>query len=176
MRSESGDMLVAVDAEDRPVGVVEKMAAHREGILHRAFSIFVFDASGRTLLQRRALGKYHSGGLWTNACCSHPLAGEALLDAAHRRLRHEMGFDCPLEPAFAFRYRAELDHGMIEHEYDHVLLGRFDGSASPNPAEAMDWKWEGLAAVRARMAEAPESFTAWFGLALDGLAERRLPA
>ena len=120
-------LLVAVDAHDRPTGTVHKIRAHREGILHRAFSIFVFDDADRLLLQRRALRKYHSGGLWSNTCCSHPRPGEQVLDAAHRRLREEMGFDCALDTAFSFVYRAELEGGLVEHEYDHVLLGRLAG-------------------------------------------------
>ena len=120
---ESETLLIAVDEQDRETGVVDKMAAHRDGTLHRAFSIFVFDEADRLLLQRRATGKYHSGGLWSNTCCSHPRAGESLIDAAHRRLREEMGFDCPLQAVFGFVYRAALDGGLVEHEFDHVSSG-----------------------------------------------------
>ena len=170
-----GDLLVAVDAHDRQTGVVDKLTAHRQGILHRAFSIFVFDEAGRLLLQRRAAGKYHSGGLWTNTCCSHPRAGEGLLDAAHRRLREEMGFDCPLEAVFGFVYRAELDGGLVEHEFDHVVVGRFEGDPVADPGEVGDWKWVDVHAVRAQLAEAPAGFTAWFGTALVGLVARGYP-
>lgn len=171
---ESDTRLVAVDAHDSETGFVDKMTAHREGILHRAFSIFVFDAAGRLLLQRRATGKYHSGGLWSNTCCSHPRAGERLLDAAHRRLREEMGFDCPLQAVFGFVYRAGLDGGLVEHEFDHVIVGRFQGVPAPDVREVEEWKWEHVPKVQSRLADGTESFTAWFKLALDGLVARGL--
>ena len=164
--------VVTVDTDDRETGVVEKMAAHREGILHRAFSVFVFDDAGRMLLQQRAAGKYHSGGLWSNTCCSHPRPGESVLDAAHRRLREEMGLDCPLETAFSFIYRTDLDHGLTEHEYDHVVIGRYNGEPVPDTAEVGDWKWAPVAEVRGSIAERPEAFTIWFRIALDALVER----
>lgn len=172
---ESETLLVAVDSHDRETGLVDKITAHREGILHRAFSIFVFDDGGRLLLQRRATGKYHSGGLWSNTCCSHPRAGESLLDAAHRRLREEMGFDCPLEAVFGFVYRAALDGGLVEHEFDHVIVGRFQGAPAPDAREVEEWQWQDVPAVQSRLAEEPEAFTAWFKLALDGLVARGLP-
>ena len=172
---ESEALLIAVDTQDRETGVVDKVTAHRDGILHRAFSIFVFDETDRLLLQRRATGKYHSGGLWSNTCCSHPRAGEPLLDAAHRRLREEMGFDCPLEAVFGFVYRAALDAGLVEHEFDHVLVGRFQGAPAPDALEVEEWEWEEVPAVEARLAAHPEAFTAWFKLALDGLLARGLP-
>ena len=172
---ESDALLIAVDAEDRETGVVDKMAAHRQGILHRAFSVFVFDAADRLLLQRRAIGKYHSGGLWSNTCCSHPRAGESLLDAAHRRLREEMGFDCPLQAVFGFVYRAALDRGLVEHEFDHVVVGRFQGAPAPDAGEAEEWKWERVPAIQSQLAEDPGAFTAWFKPALDGLLARGLP-
>ncbi len=168
-------LLIAVDEHDRETGVVEKMAAHRKGILHRAFSIFVFDEHDRLLLQRRADGKYHSGGLWSNTCCSHPRAGESLLDAAHRRLHEEMGFDCQLRAVFGFVYRAVLDGGLVEHEFDHVVMGRFRGSPAPDAREVGAWKWERLPALHSLLAEDPKAFTAWFRLALDGLLARGLP-
>lgn len=168
-------MLIAVDEHDNATGTVEKMAAHRNGILHRAFSVFVFDEADRLLLQRRASGKYHSGGLWSNTCCSHPRAGETVLTAAHRRLREEMGFDCPLDPVFGFVYRAALDGGLVEHEYDHVIAGRFQGTPAPDTLEAVDWKWERLPAIQSLLAADPDAFTAWFKLALDGLLSRGLP-
>ena len=168
------EQLVAVDADDREIGTIEKMAAHREGVLHRAFSVFVLDDAGRLLLQQRAQAKYHSGGLWSNTCCSHPRPGESVLDAAHRRLQEEMGFDCPLEAAFGFVYRAHLDHGLVEHEYDHVLIGRHAGDPAPDPAEVDGWKWEALADVRDAVAAHPETFTVWFRTALDQLTDRGL--
>ena len=169
-------MLITVDTQDRETGRVDKMTAHRNGILHRAFSIFVFDEDNRLLLQRRARRKYHSGGLWSNTCCSHPRAGESLLDSAHRRLREEMGFDCGLEAAFGFVYRATLDAGLVEHEFDHVIVGRFQGIPVPDPHEVDDWKWESLPAIQAQFAKRPAAFTAWFKMAFDGLVARGFPA
>ena len=168
-------MLIAVDVQDRETGIVDKMTAHRSGILHRAFSIFVFDSNARLLLQRRARSKYHSGGLWSNTCCSHPRPGEPLLDSAHRRLRDEMGFDCPLEAVFGFVYHAQLDGGLVEHEFDHVLVGRFQGTPVPNTREVEDWQWESLPAIRSRFAENPLQFSVWFKAGLDGLLARGLP-
>ena len=172
---ESDTRLVAVDAHDRETGFVDKMTAHREGILHRAFSIFVFDDAGRLLLQRRATGKYHSGGLWSNTCCSHPRPGASLLESAHRRLREEMGFDCPLEAIFGFVYRAQLDGGLVEHEFDHVIVGRFHGTPVPDDREVEDWKWESVPAIRTELAHDPTRFTVWFKVALDGLLARGFP-
>ena len=175
MTSDDTTMLIAVDEHGRQTGTVEKMAAHRDGVLHRAFSIFVFDEADRLLLQRRARGKYHSGGLWSNTCCSHPRVGESLPDAAHRRLREEMGFDCLLDPVFGFVYRAVLDGGLVEHEYDHVLAGRFHGDPTPDPHEVDGWKWESPTVIRSRLERNPNAFTAWFEQALDGLLKRGLP-
>ena len=172
---DSDTFLIAVDEQDHETGVVKKMVAHRKGILHRAFSIFVFDEVDRLLLQRRANGKYHSGGLWSNTCCSHPRAGESLIEAAHRRLREEMGFDCPLRSVFGFVYRAALDGGLVEHEFDHVVVGRFAGVPAPDAREVGAWKWERVAAIQSQLAEDPRAFTAWFGLALEGLLARGLP-
>lgn len=172
---DSDTLLIAVDVDDRQTGVVEKMAAHRDGVLHRAFSIFIFDGTNRLLLQKRAAGKYHSGGLWSNTCCGHPTAGESLIGAAHRRLREEMGFDCPLRVVFGFVYRAVLDSGLVENEFDHVAIGRFHGVPAPDSREVDGWRWEPMSAVRLQLAENPEAFTAWFGIALDGLLARDIP-
>jgi isopentenyl-diphosphate delta-isomerase len=167
-------MVVLVDEDDRAVGTEEKLAAHEKALLHRALSVFVFDSSGRLLLQRRALSKYHSGGLWTNTCCSHPRPGEAVLDAAHRRLREEMGFDCSLEPAFTFVYHAPFAHGLTEHELDHVLIGSFDGTPQADPAEVAEWAWIAPGELGADLARRPERYTAWFPLAMAELRRRGL--
>jgi isopentenyl-diphosphate delta-isomerase len=159
------ELVVLVDAQDRAVGTASKLDAHRSGALHRAFSVFVFDRRGRLLLQRRALAKYHSGGLWTNTCCGHPRPGEAVSDAAVRRLREEMGIACPLRPAGAFTYRASLGE-LEEHEFDHVLVGRFDGDPRPEPDEVAAWRWAAPDDLSRELAEAPGRFTAWFGRAL----------
>ena len=168
------DRVVLVDWLDRPVGTEEKLEAHRQGRLHRAFSVLGLNAAGEMLLQRRAADKYHSGGLWSNACCSHPRPGEEVEAAAHRRLREEMGFDCPLEDVFSFVYRTELGGGLVEHEYDHVLLGRWDGAPTPAPAEVSEWKWLSPAALREALERHPEHFTYWFRVIVRELDDRGL--
>ncbi|MFQ6046363.1 MAG: isopentenyl-diphosphate Delta-isomerase [Gemmatimonadales bacterium] len=168
------ELVVLVDERDRERGSSPKLAAHVVGELHRAFSVFVFDPQGRLLLQRRALGKYHSAGLWSNTCCGHPRPGEPVAKAAHRRLREEMGIDCLLRPAFDFIYRAELENGLIEHEYDHVFVGRFAGVPAPNPDEVAEWRWASVSAVTAELESEPARYTAWLRIALDGLTERGL--
>jgi len=140
--------------------------------LHRAFSIFDFDRDDRLLLQRRALGKYHSAGLWSNTCCSHPRPGEDPVVAAHRRLREEMGFDCALDSRFAFVYRADFDNGLIEHEYDHVLVGRFDGDPIPDDREVGAWKWETIDAIHQDVTRRPDAYTVWFKVAFEELTRR----
>lgn len=164
------DRVILVDEHDRPTGTAEKISAHRAGRLHRAFSVFVINDAGEILLQRRAGGKYHSAGLWSNTCCSHPRPGEPTTAAAHRRLREEMGFDCPLEPAGVLLYRADLD-GLVEHEYDHLLVGRWTGTPDPEPAEVSDWRWVAPADLYGEIARHPERFTAWFRPALRRLHE-----
>lgn len=165
------ERVILVDEDDAEVGAEEKMRAHRAGLLHRAFSVFVFNARGEMLLQRRASGKYHSGGLWTNTCCSHPRPGEPTAGAARRRLREEMGLDCALEEAFAFVYRAELGPDLWEHEYDHVFVGRCEAEPRPDPEEVEGWRWATVEEVRREMAEEPEAFTVWFRIAFERLVE-----
>ncbi len=155
------ERVVLVDEADREVGSEEKAAAHATGRLHRAFSIFVFDPAGRLLLQRRAPAKYHSGGRWSNTCCGHPRPGEPLADAAHRRLREEMGFDCPLGEVGTYRYAARVGEGLVENELDHLFAGTFEGSPSPDPLEAAEWRWADPRAVLREAAAAPRRFTAW---------------
>jgi isopentenyl-diphosphate Delta-isomerase len=164
--------VILVDIEDVAIGTTEKQAAHVTGSLHRAFSVFVLDDAGRMLLQRRAITKYHSGGLWSNTCCSHPRPGESTMAAAQRRLFEEMGFHCPLEVAFSFVYRADVGGGLIEHEYDHVFLGRFNGEPAPHPAEVDDWRWIDLPALLREVRERPGRFTYWFHIAFDELSAR----
>jgi isopentenyl-diphosphate Delta-isomerase len=156
------EQVILVDAEDREVGSMEKLRAHHEGVLHRAFSVFVFDRDGRLLLQRRAEHKYHSGGLWSNSCCGHPRPGEAVHLAARRRLEEEMGFTCELREVSAFRYRAEVGGGLVEHEFDHVFVGEFDGTVAASPDEVAEWRWIGAAEVEAERSRHPERFTPWF--------------
>jgi isopentenyl-diphosphate Delta-isomerase len=166
------EILILVDANDRQIGTGEKMDVHRRGALHRCFSIFVFDGRGRVMLQKRAASKYHSGGLWTNTCCGHPRHGEDVSAAAHRRLREEMGFDCPLDEIFTFTYRAELDHGLTEHELDHVYAGTYAGALTPNPEEADGYDWQPLARVESDMAAHPERYTVWSRIAVAELVAR----
>ena len=161
------EFVVLVDEQDRELGLMEKMEAHEKGLLHRAFSVFVLNDQDQLMMQRRALEKYHSGGLWTNTCCSHPRNGESAKEAAHRRLVEEMGFDCPIEKAFDFVYRAELDKGLTEHEFDHLFIGRYNGSPDINPEEVEEWKWMDVQDVKADLESNPERYTAWFRIIFD---------
>lgn len=172
------NMVILVDENDNKIGLEEKMKAHQNGgRLHRAFSIFVFNSKNELMLQRRALSKYHAKGLWTNTCCSHPFDGEQVIDAGHRRLKEEMGFDCPLNEIFSFVYHADVGEGLRENEYDHVLIGRYDGEATINPEEASDWKFESMKDVSMDMANNPKKYTPWFIIALpkvEDWAEKNL--
>jgi isopentenyl-diphosphate delta-isomerase len=159
--------VILVDEHDNAIGTMEKMAAHRTGQLHRAFSVVLFNSNGEMLLQQRAASKYHSGGLWTNACCSHPAPSERIEDAAQRRLLYEMGIDVRTTFAFKFIYSATLDHGLIEHELDHVYTGTFDGTPVVNHTEVEAWKFIDLPSLRQDIKNAPEKYTAWFKLILD---------
>lgn len=169
------EQLVLVDQNDVEVGTGEKIPVHEQGTLHRAFSVFVFNGAGRLLLQRRLVTKYHSGGLWTNTCCGHPRPGEPIGEAARRRLHEEMGFDCALSPAFSFIYKAELDHGLTEHEYDHVFVGEFEGDPRPNPDEVDDWRWAGVDEVSDDVAASPGRYSVWFRIAWAELRARGMP-
>jgi isopentenyl-diphosphate delta-isomerase len=159
--------LLQVDASDQVVGTVEKMKAHREGILHRAFSVFLFTPDGRWILQQRARSKYHSGGLWSNACCGHPLMNEDTPAAARRRLHEEMGVDCSLNEIFSFTYRAELQNGLIEHEVDHVFTGITTAVPAPDPQEVMAWKLVRPDEVRADVLRNDRNYTEWFKMIVE---------
>lgn len=163
------EQVILVDEHDRETGVMEKIAAHENGgVRHRAFSVFITDSRGRWLLQRRAAGKYHFPGLWTNACCSHPRPGETTEAAAHRRLREELGFDCSLQPRFQFEYRAESEaEGLTEHELDHVFTGVYDGPLAPNPDEVGETRWIEFSALAGEVTARPADFTPWFKIAFD---------
>jgi len=162
--------VIVVDASDRPLRLAEKLSVHETGTLHRAVSVFAFDAAGLMLIQRRAAGKYHSGGLWSNSACSHPRDGEPPEMAARRCLREEMGMECALlEPAFAFIYRAQVSPTLVEHEYDHVFVARVLAEPAPNADEVAEWRRIALADVRAEVAADPARFSAWFPLALERL-------
>lgn len=156
------EKVILVDRDDNETGVMEKMEAHRKGLLHRAFSIFIFNSRGQLILQQRAKQKYHSGKLWTNTCCSHQRPGESTLEAAERRLREEMGFSTPLEIAFTHLYRAELDNSLTEHELDHVLIGNYDGPIIFNHDEVMATCLLSPKTIQEQLVTSPEKFTAWF--------------
>lgn len=169
------EFVVLVDDRDHELGTEEKLAAHRKALMHRAFSVFVFDKRGRLLLQRRAAGKYHSAGLWSNTCCGHPRPGEPTDRAARRRLKEEMGFDCPLEQAFSFIYRAQLTDDLTEHELDYVFIGQFDGAPSPDPAEVQEWRAVPVADLLDDLERNPALYSVWLPPALDGIRQRGLP-
>jgi isopentenyl-diphosphate delta-isomerase len=154
---------------DEQVGTMEKMEAHEKGILHRAFSVFIFDSSNNILLQQRAYGKYHSSGLWTNACCSHPKPGESIEAAAHRRLQEELGFDTKLEKAFTFTYKAHFDNGLTEYEYDHVFIGHYEDPIQFNEQEVNAIKYIPLDLLKLELDENPDHFTEWFKIAMPQL-------
>ena len=166
------ERVILVDRSDRELAYSEKMMAHVKGWLHRAFSVFVFDDRGFLLLQRRAESKYHTPGLWSNTCCSHPRPGEEILHAGCRRLREEMGFSCDLSPVFSFTYRAEFPNGLIEHELDHVLVGHWNGKPEPDPEEVSDWRWIAPDLLAAQLLRENQSFTPWFPLAYSELLSR----
>ena len=166
------EILILVDENDNQIGTGEKMAVHRAGTLHRCFSIFIVNSRGHLLLQKRAKSKYHSGGLWTNTCCSHPRDKESLEESIHRRLVEEMGFDCEMKEVFTFIYRAELDHGLTEHEYDHVYIGKYDGVISPNPEEADGYEWEDIETIRKDIKTNSGRYTVWSKIAIEKLLEK----
>lgn len=157
--------VILVTENDEPAGTMEKMLAHRQGLLHRAFSVFVFDKRGRMLMQQRAARKYHGAHLWSNTCCSHPYPGETTEDAALRRLREEMGFITPLKKIFEFKYRAEVENNLVEHEYDHVFAGEYEGDIRLNTDEVADYCYRSLPELKKALQESPDKFTIWFRLA-----------
>jgi isopentenyl-diphosphate Delta-isomerase len=159
---DTDDDVILVDAADLQVGVASKSRVHQTGERHRAVSVFLIDGSGRILLQRRAPTKYHSPGRWANTCCSHPRPGETALAAAQRRLREEMGIDCQLEAAGVFTYRADVGGGLIEHEVDHLFLGRHEGEPTPNEREVDAWRWVAPAEIERQLTAEPERFAPWF--------------
>jgi farnesyl-diphosphate farnesyltransferase len=161
------EKVVLVNQDDQAIGTEEKLAAHIKGALHRAFSVFIFNSSHQLLLQRRTTTKYHSRGLWSNTCCGHPRPDETIEQASRRRLKEEMGFDSKLTKLFDFVYRAELEDGLIEYEYDHVLFGYFNGTPTPNCNEVAEWQWMDLEALRLDLQNRPESYTYWFRKSLN---------
>jgi isopentenyl-diphosphate Delta-isomerase len=164
--------VVLIDENDQALGVEEKLAAHQQGLLHRAVSVFILDHSNRLLMQQRALGKYHSAGLWSNTCCGHPEPGETPLDAAKRRLRQEMNIDCDLVRVGGFVYRAEVGNGLIEHEYDHVFVGRYDNDPVVASDEAETFAWVTFDDLNADVEGNPGRYTKWFPEALSFLTSQ----
>ena len=161
------EYVILVDEEDNEIGTMEKMQAHKEGRLHRAISVFIFNSKKDLLLQKRADGKYHSPGLWTNTCCSHPRAGENPKQAAIRRLTEEMQLSCPLKFAFSFIYNAKLENGLIEHEFDHVFTGLADRPPKPDEKEVGGWRYISIDKLDAELRAKPEQFTEWFRICCD---------
>jgi isopentenyl-diphosphate Delta-isomerase len=161
------EYVILVDQHDREIGKAEKLQAHHEGLLHRAFSLFIFNDAGDMLIHQRALSKYHSGGLWTNACCSHPRPAEPIEQAVHRRLYEELGFDCQLFYQTNFIYKVRFDEdNLFEHEFDHVFKGIFNGTCKPNPDEVTAIDWIPLNTLYNDVITHPEKYTAWFKIAL----------
>lgn len=161
------EKVILVDEQDKAIGAMDKMEAHRRGILHRAFSILIFNSKGEVLLQKRSKNKYHSGGLWTNACCSHPTPHESIDQTTRKRLKHEMGIDLQPDFAYKFIYKSQLDKNLIEHELDYVYRGIFDGVPAVNHEEVEDWKFINIKSLRADLDQHPDRYTVWFKLIMN---------
>ena len=161
------ELVILVDENDKEVGLMPKMEAHEKALLHRAFSVFVFNKNKELMLQRRASHKYHSPGLWTNTCCSHQRQGESNIAAGKRRLMEEMGFETNLEESISFIYKAPFDNGLTEHEFDHILLGNYEDDPNLNPDEVSEWKWMSLSDINTDMLENPDIYTEWFKIIFD---------
>lgn len=165
------EFVVLVDANDNDIGTMEKMEAHEKAVLHRAFSIFLFNTKGEMLIHQRAFSKYHTPGLWTNACCSHPRMGETLQQATSRRLREEMGMEAEIHKIFHFLYKADVGQGLIEHEVDHVFVGTTDVLPNINREEVETYAYINLDELRTDIKLHPEKYTAWFKIAFDRVEE-----
>ncbi len=158
----NNQQVILVDEHDNYRGLMDKMEAHQKGLIHRAFSIFIFNSRGEMLLQQRALNKYHSAGLWSNSCCSHPYPGEEIKEAAMRRLREELGFETSLEKIFDFVYQASFENGLVENEFDHVFVGQYDGNMQPNPDEVNDYVFKPIEQIKLELKNTPGIYTEWF--------------
>ena len=156
------EKVILVNENDEKIGLMPKLEAHEKGVLHRAFSVFVFNDKEELMLQQRALSKYHSPGLWTNTCCSHQRDGETSIEAGKRRLEEEMGFTTNLKETTSFIYKAPFDNGLTEHELDHILVGTYNDEPAINLDEVADWKWMPLSEVKKDVEENPDNYTAWF--------------
>ena len=167
------EKIILVNEHDEETGTIEKMEAHRNGILHRAFSIFIFNSKNEMLLQQRSMHKYHSGGLWTNACCSHPRPGELTKAAAMRGLKEELGFETKLEKIFDFTYKAAFENGLIENEFDHVFAGIYNGEINFNRNEVQDVCFRSMEEIESDLQTYPNKFTAWFLIAFPMIKKRQ---
>ena len=165
------ELVILVNENDEQIGLMPKMEAHEKALLHRAFSVFVFNDKNELMLQQRALHKYHSPGLWTNTCCSHQREGESNIQAGKRRLQEEMGFVTDLKEVISFIYKAPFDNGLTEHEFDHVIIGNYNNKPIINPDEVADWKWMSLEAIKVDMNVNPELYTAWFKIIFEKFYE-----
>ena len=163
--------VILVNENDEPVGVMDKMEAHEKGLLHRAFSVFIFDTKGRMLLQQRAGEKYHGAYLWTNACCSHPYPGEKVEAAAQRRLKEELGFDTDVQEIFSFTYHAAVENGLTEHEYDHVFVGIYEGPVEANKNEVAAFRYQEMSEIKSGIQNQPQLFTVWFKIVFPRIEE-----
>jgi len=161
------EQVILVDENDQQIGLMEKIEAHEKALLHRAFSVFIFNEKGELMLQQRAASKYHSPLLWTNTCCSHQREGESNIKAGRRRLQEEMGFVTDVVEVFSFVYKAPFDNGLTEHEYDHVMTGRYENEPNINKKEAEDYKWMTLENVKIDIEENPKIYTEWFKIIFD---------
>ena len=161
------EKVILVNEKDEQIGLMEKIEAHEKALLHRAFSVFVFNDKNELMIQQRARSKYHSPGLWTNTCCSHQREGETNIEAGKRRLQEEMGFSTELKDTISFIYKAPFDNGLTEHEFDHILVGNFEGEPNLNPEEVADWKWMSLEAIEKDMEKNPSIYTEWFKIIFD---------
>jgi isopentenyl-diphosphate delta-isomerase len=168
------EQVILVNENDIELGYMNKLEAHEKGLLHRAFSVFIFNSNNELLLQQRAISKYHSAGLWSNTCCSHPRPHESILEAAARRLKEEMGLECNLLHAFTHQYKVTFDNGLTENEIDHVFMGVCNNNPTPDTNEAMNWKFVSMEDVRVQIEKNPDNFTVWFPACFNGVYERIL--
>ena len=161
------EKVILVNERDEQIGLMPKMEAHEKALLHRAFSVFVFNQKNELMIQQRAFGKYHSPGLWTNTCCSHQREGESNVEAGKRRLQEEMGFSTELKDTVSFIYKAPFDNGLTEHEFDHILVGYYEGEPNLNPEEVNAWRWMSLEDLKLDMEKQPQLYTEWFKIIFE---------
>lgn len=172
MKEYANDQVILVDKQDRMFNIKDKQYVHRKGLLHRAISVFIFNKKNELMIQKRSALKYHSSLLWANTCCGHPRYGEIILQAAHRRLKEEMGFDCLLKQKFHFTYKSELDNGLIEHEFDYVFLGKYEGNPQINYNEVADWRWISLKKLIKDMNDNRNKYVIWLRIIIDKYLEK----